>query len=252
MHRETSPERIERAAAAVGFGDALSRRGFLRLTVCAAAGVVALGLCEAWGADAPLGIIENAKGMLLIDPTRCVGCQRCELACVEFNDGRAQPSLSRIKVDRALHFGAAGATGGAQMQGAWGNGLVAPGVCRQCPHPTPCVVACPYDAIAADSLTGARVVDEKACVGCRLCQRACPWGMLVFDEEKGMASKCFLCHGRPKCVEACPAEALRFVAWRDTTRESGARFPVLTVVPQAQAETCGACHVPIVSKKTVR
>ena len=36
---------------------------------------------------------------------KCVGCGRCELACTEFNDGKAAPTLSRIKVDRNLNFG---------------------------------------------------------------------------------------------------------------------------------------------------
>ena len=44
-----------------------------------------------------------------------------------------------------------------------------------------------------------------------------PLGNVSFDTETNKATKCFLCDGKPKCVEACPAEALNYVAWRDLT-----------------------------------
>lgn len=249
------PEMIEQAASAAGMEAALSRRGFLMLSACAVTGLTALGLCEALGAGAPLVILDNAQGMILADPSCCVGCQRCELACTEFNDGRAQPSLARIKIDRSVSYGPEGPAGGTgvgpAMQGTWGNGLVVQGVCRQCPHPVPCATACPQDAITADPKTGARVVDAKKCVGCRLCQRACPWDMMTFDEERQKASKCFLCNGKPKCVEACPSGALRFVPWRDITREGRAGGATLTALPAAKAKACLDCHAPS-GKKTVR
>lgn len=246
------PELIKLAASAAGMDAALSRRGFLLLSASALTGLTALGLCEALGAGAPLVILDNPQGMILADPSRCVGCQRCELACTEFNDGRAQPSLARIKIDRAMNFGPEGPTGGPAMQGTWGNGLVVQGVCRQCPHPVPCATACPENAIQADPKTGARVVDDKRCVGCRLCQRACPWDMISFDEGRQKASKCFLCHGKPKCVEACPAGALRFVPWRDITREGRQGGATLTALSAARAKACVECHVPARKKPSPR
>jgi len=250
--REKHPELIRLAASAAGLDATLSRRGFLMLSASAVTSLTALGLCEALGANPPLVILDNAQGMILADPSRCVGCQRCELACTEFNDGRAQPSLSRIKISRFLNFGPEGPTGGPGMQGTWGNGLVVPSVCRQCPHPVPCATACPENAIQADPKTGTRVVDSKRCVGCRLCQTACPWGMMTFDEERQKASKCFLCNGKPKCVEACPAAALRFVPWRDITREGRAGGAALSVTQASTAKACIGCHVPSGKKSTRR
>ncbi|EHJ46370.1 iron-sulfur binding protein [Solidesulfovibrio carbinoliphilus subsp. oakridgensis] len=246
-----SSEWIERAAKASGLEAELTRRGFLKLSACALSGLAFLNLGEAFGGDAPLVILDNAKGIILADPTRCVGCQRCELACTEFNDGRAQPSLARIKIARALHFGHSSPTGGDGMHGDWGDGLVLQGVCRQCPHPVPCATACPQNAIKVEPETGARVVDPAVCVGCRLCQQACPWDMLSFNEEAGVATKCFLCHGNPKCVEACPAAALRYVPWRDLTRDGSPSRPALSVIAPEKAGACLDCHLPA-GTKTVK
>lgn len=244
MNNYKLPELIKLAAKAAGMDVTLSRRGFLLFSACAVSSFTVLGLREALGADAALVILDNSHGMILADPSRCVGCQRCELACTEFNDGRAQPSQARIRIDRAMSFGIGGPTGGLAMQGTWGNGLVVQGVCRQCPHPVPCATACPQDAIRADPRTGARVVDTETCIGCRLCQRACPWDMIAFDQERQKASKCFLCHGKPKCVEACPAGALRFVAWHDITGEGGHGGATLSMLTADKAKTCVECHGP--------
>lgn len=241
--RTVSSPWIAQAAKASGLETELTRRGFLKLALCGMSGLTLLGLGEAFGENVPLVILENAKGCLLADPSRCVGCQRCELACTEFNEGRAQPSLSRIKVARAVNFGLAGPTGGAGMHGDWGDGLILQGVCLQCPHPVSCATACPQNAVRLDPQTGARVIDPAVCTGCRLCQRACPWGMLSFDEDAGVATKCFLCHGRPKCVEACPAGALHYVPWRDLTRDRGPSRASLAVVAPDKAKACLDCHV---------
>lgn len=241
-------ELFRRAAEAAGFGPDLSRRRFLVLSACAVTGLAALNLRGAWGADPPLIIIDDAKGLVVSDPTRCVGCLRCELACTEFEDGRAQPSRARIKVGRNIHFGPEGPTGGPRMQGAWGNGLVVQDTCRQCPHPVPCATACPANAIKADPATGARIIDTAACVGCRLCVRACPYDMIAFDEQAQKAGKCSLCQGSPKCVEACPAGALSYIPWRDLTRGANRGRAALTVVSGAKAASCMDCHTEGVTK----
>jgi Fe-S-cluster-containing dehydrogenase component len=247
MEIEKRPELILQATEVAGFGATVSRRKFLILSVSAVTCLAALDICNTWGADSSLIIIDNAKGLILADPSRCVGCRRCELACNEFNDGRAQPSLARIKVDRNFNFGPGGFSA-SPAQGAWGNGVFIQDTCKQCPHPVPCSTACPENAIKADPATGARVVDEAACIGCRLCQRACPWNMISFDEDSKKATKCFLCQGSPKCVEACPAEAIRYVPWRDLTREAPPRVATLSVVPPENAKnsltySCLECHV---------
>lgn len=222
---------------------ALSRRQFLKLSGTGLIGISALSsLAAKPGMEPPLILMEKAEGIVIGDPTRCVGCLRCELACTEFNDGKASPTMARIKVRRNLNFGPKGAYAGQHAQGNWGNGLVIQDLCKQCPHPVPCANACPNDAIVAAPSTHARMVDIQKCTGCRICLRACPWEMISFDPDAGKATKCFLCHGKPKCVEACPAEALRYLGWFDLTDKVPPRMAPMVPLPPNRAAACNECH----------
>ena len=220
-----------------------SRRGFIRLTVGTA---VVMPVYKVFAAPAPLIITENAEGLIVADSTRCVGCKRCELVCTEFNDGKAQPSLARVKVSRNYNFGPRGQQLGVgrDTAGEFGNFRVIQDTCKQCPHPVPCATACPNAAIVRDPKTGARMVDVKRCTGCRFCQRACPWEMMTFDEATSKASKCHLCNGAPECAANCSTGALKYVAWRDLSRAVPVRQAIMPAVFTANPKSagCSACH----------
>jgi Fe-S-cluster-containing dehydrogenase component len=233
-------EVLEKALDAVRSRDSFSRREFLIVTGGMMVAVSALGAASA--KEEPLIILEHAAGLIIADSTRCVGCLRCELACTEFNDGKASPTTARIKVRRNLNFGPKGLHMGQRAQGNWGNGLIVQDLCKQCPHPVPCATACPNDAIVLHPSTHARVVDPDKCKGCRLCQRACPWEMISFDADTDKATKCFLCNGSPKCVEACPAGALSYVAWRDITAEVPSRVAPTAIISPEKTKSCMDCH----------
>lgn len=220
----------------------LSRRRFLFLGGMSVIAVSALGPLLARGSTQPVFILDRAEGLVIADPTLCVGCRRCELACTEFNDGVARPSMSRVKVARNMNFGPRGIPSTGAGYGVWGAGLIVQDLCKQCPHPVPCADACPNDAIVAKPPLYARVVDEAKCVGCGMCRHACPWEMMSLDEEREKAVKCSLCEGRPKCVEACPADALRYVKWRDLTHQITPRVTRGSALPPEKAAACIDCH----------
>lgn len=104
-----------------------------------------------------------------------------------------------------------------------------------------CGNACPQGAIQVDPETGARVVVKERCIGCHLCEKACPWDMMSFDDEENKASKCFLCNGDPKCVKACPAAAIRYIPWTDRSHEEARRVPHGYLARENAAE-CSICH----------
>lgn len=226
----------------------VTRRGFL-----IGATVGGAGALLAMATNGVVGKTKNgrtvfaaqAEGMIIGDPSRCVGCRRCELACSEYNDGVAQPSIARIKVGRNYNFGPKGVQIGFwRGAGRFGDHLIVQDTCRQCPHPVPCLLACPYDAIEVSGPVNARVINQDKCRGCRTCQRACPWGMTSFNEETRKATKCHLCNGDPQCVKACPAGAIKYVPWLDRTKDLPGAYVVPAFIETREdvKKTCVQCH----------
>ncbi len=130
--------------------------------------------------------------VLRIEPEKCTGCLRCEVACSFEQAGEFNPSRS------VIHVGA-----------FEGHTSYAPYTCLQCPEAW-CMTACPVDAIDI-SVAGAKVVSESRCVGCKLCTIACPFGTIFYDAVHGKAVKCDLCDGNPACARACPTSAITWV-----------------------------------------
>ena len=127
-----------------------------------------------------------------IHPEKCTGCRQCELACSWVQVGSFQPSKSVIRVhvfDEQASF--------------------APYACFQCDEAW-CMQACPVNAIDADEQTGAKIILDEVCVGCKLCVIACPFGTIFFDKSSMKAAKCDLCAGDPACAHACPTGAIAF------------------------------------------
>jgi Fe-S-cluster-containing hydrogenase component 2 len=130
---------------------------------------------------------------LHINPDKCTGCLQCEMACSYENYGLFNPAKSRIKVFEFHH-----------------SGRKVPYTCTQCDEAW-CLHACPVDAIQLDSATGAKIVLENVCVGCKVCTIACPFGTINYVQDTGKVQKCDLCGGNPACAEACPTGAITYI-----------------------------------------
>lgn len=132
--------------------------------------------------------------MLQIYPEKCVGCKLCELACSFKHFEEFNPSISFIRnanfQDEPFFFVSI--------------------TCFQCEEPY-CMEICPARALKRENSTGAVVVDNDRCVGCKMCTLACPFGNLIFLEGEGVIAKCDLCNGDPECVKICPTEAIQYV-----------------------------------------
>lgn len=79
--------------------------------------------------------------------------------------------------------------------------------CLQCIDAA-CEKVCPVAALKRNELTGAIEVIDELCVGCGLCEAACPFGHIALDKESGSPLKCDLCGGNPACARFCPDRAL--------------------------------------------
>lgn len=135
---------------------------------------------------------ESEKRFLSVNPEKCVGCSICEFACSWEKEGEFAPSKSRIRIIRGPPF------------------IYVATTCRQC-EDLPCIRACPKDALFQSEKTGAILVDDEKCDGCKWCLEACEYGAIRFDVDANTVVICDLCDGDPKCKEFCPEEAIDFV-----------------------------------------
>lgn len=155
-----------------------------------------------------------------VDPSKCIGCGICEYACtVEKGEGILNPIRSRIRVVR--------------MAPVFNFALS----CRACEDPK-CIKACPEHAITQSESTGLLSIDENKCNGCDWCVQACDYGGITIHADTGKAIACNLCEGEPKCVEACPEEALEVV---DSDEAADKLFNDSFEKLQTQAEQLTTC-----------
>lgn len=128
---------------------------------------------------------------------RCTGCSICQLVCSMHHLGGYNPHRAFLKIkhqrENLYHF---------------------PTVCNQCENAY-CANVCPVGAIRRNPQSGAMVIDHDTCVGCNLCHRYCPIGVVGVDPEIKKSVKCDLCDGRPRCVAACPAGALELACRKE-------------------------------------
>jgi len=194
------------------------RRAFLTAAAATAGSLFALLGAVKVAAVAETELPPLSEGVIFPDPSLCVGCGACEVACGQVHREAGLSGVSRIHV-----FAPPGApvgiaiANGAQM----GNAGYLPSPCKQCPDPE-CFVVCPADALRIDGTVGARFIDESVCVACGKCEASCPFpaeGVLAvsgeehsgtrifYDPDLHVYTKCDMCHWRPEgpaCVGACP------------------------------------------------
>lgn len=200
----------------------MSRRDFMKLSGKGLAGLMVsasfLSLVGCTKEDVEtkkVGFSVIPAGILVSYRSRCVGCQRCEMACSLVNDGKVQPYLSRVKVGQSIQFGDNGAGVDYQLDdGMYGNFAFTQNTCRQCEKPA-CAEACPKKAIYGDEKTGIRKIDTDKCIGCGACASACPWNMPTIDEETKKSTKCISCG---ECASGCPTGALKIVTWEEAQK----------------------------------
>ena len=157
--------------------------------------------------------VETEGWGMLIDLTRCTGCESCVLACKQANDrpnpDEAPDRLSSDAYSFLDEHTVMNADGNLHVQSVKRQ-------CMNCLHPA-CVAACTVGALQHRP-DGPVIYEADRCIGCRYCQYACPFGVPTYDWNNplGLIHKCQFCAQRldegelPACVNACPNGALRF------------------------------------------
>ena len=176
---------------------------------------------------------DNVEVGFFTDPTVCIGCKACEVACKEWNqvpdDGFVWSGNS---YDNTGHLGAStwrhvmfveqDRQKGGQIVGSHslvgGDGDLSAGasakaedpfrwvflsdVCKHCEE-AGCLEACPTGSIVRTEV-GSVFVQDDVCNGCGYCVVSCPFG--VIDRrpqpmpEAGGAFKCTFCYDRQRAV----------------------------------------------------
>lgn len=185
---------------------------------------------------------------IIVNADKCVGCWACFVACKKENlvkPGVQWNHLESIEhpKERVIEYFRVS--------------------CMQCDEPK-CMPVCPAKAISFGPHREV-LVDTKKCIGCHMCEKACPYHAPKFSDPArqsyfgsklplfeaqpqpwttriaGHAEHCTLCTHRtekglkPACVEDCPMGALVFVDYDAPTEETKA----LISAAQPMSEAAG-------------
>ncbi len=156
----------------------------------------------------------------VIDISICNGCYCCQIACKDEHVGNDWTPYAKPQPDTGqfwlkLHEFVRGTVPKVKMH-------YLPVPCMHCDD-APCIPACPIEGAIYKRDDGLVIIDAEKCTGCKACVDVCPWGKIYFNEDLNLAQKCSGCahilDGKggqevpkvPRCVDACPTEALKFV-----------------------------------------
>ena len=158
---------------------------------------------------------------ILVDVTKCTGCERCVAACIEENglDER------KAQVDRAVTKDGLSENRFLSVPKV-DEGRFVRMSCMHCLEPS-CVSACLVGGLTKTP-DGPVIYDADKCIGCRYCMLACPFHIPRYEWEEAVpfVRKCSMCFDRledglvPACVEACPNDALQFGEREKLLREA--------------------------------
>ena len=161
-----------------------------------------------------------------IDAAKCTGCKTCVVACKDAHDLPVGMNLRKV-----IEY-AGGGWRQDRMTGAWHQDVFAYYLsiaCNHCEMPA-CMANCATGAIAKDDETGIVTIDQEACIGCKTCIPACPYGAPTFVEETGLVTKCDMCADEIAALAGVPGVFVELGGGPVFQRPGG---PALGVLPLA-------------------
>ena len=195
------------------------------------------------------------KPGIAINAARCMACYACFMACKDEHCGwdtalsKSQPELGQYwmniveweRGDNPRHIKTA----------------TVPVCCNHCEDPTCMKVA--KDGAVYKRPDGIVIIDPEKAVGQKQIVDACPEKAVFWNEELQLPQKCTMCAEllddpdypgfEPRCVEACPNQALVFGDLADPDSEVSKLIAASKITPLAPGDKgCQVIHLNIPQK----
>ncbi len=206
-------------------------------------------------------VADHVEVGFFTDPSVCIGCKACEVACKEWNEvpedgftwtGNSYDNTGHVGHSTWRHvlFVEQDRPKGHQITSAAQAPVSIPhseirnphsedpfrwvflsDVCKHCEE-AGCLEACPTGSIVRTEV-GSVLVQNDVCNGCGYCVVSCPFGVIDRRPEPlpdaGGAFKCTFCYDRqksgltPACAKVCPTESIVFGRLDDLRARGDAR-----------------------------
>jgi len=187
---------------------------------------------------------------MLIDPSKCIGCRSCQVACKQWNQLPAEETVFSGTYENPPAISAVTWTKIMFRESEQANGIQWLFTKQGCMHCTDaaCITVCPAGAIYHTD-EGTVAVDTKKCIGCNYCAASCPFQAVSFDRRTNLPPKCTFCHDRilnglkPACAQACPTGAIAYGSRADMIKLGYQRVDLLKSTGKSNARIYGLDEV---------
>jgi len=149
--------------------------------------------------------------VFIIDVTKCTGCFNCFIACKDEFADHHWPPYSGPQPETGHHWMKVDEVERGQFPRVKLSFIPQP--CQHCGVPR-CVKASRNDAVCKRK-DGLVIIDPERSKGQRKIVEACPYSRIYWNDELNIPQKCTGCAHLlddgwevPRCVEACPTEAI--------------------------------------------
>ena len=155
------------------------------------------------------------RKVFVIDIKKCNGCHACQIVCKDEHVGNDWSPIAKPQPDSGQFWMELTE----RVRGTVPKVKVAyrPHFCMHCDD-APCMEACPVEGALYKRDDGLVIIDSIKCSGCRNCLDVCPYDVIFYNDDLNLAQKCTGCAHLlddewevPRCVDACPTEALQFM-----------------------------------------
>jgi Fe-S-cluster-containing dehydrogenase component len=155
------------------------------------------------------------KKVFIIDISKCNGCHVCQIVCKDEHVGNDWSPIAKPQPDTGQFWMRLTE----RVRGTVPKVKIAyrPHLCMHCDQPS-CMDACPIEGAIYKREDGLVIIDPIKCTGCKNCVDSCPYNVIFFNEDLNIAQKCTGCAHlidsgwkEPRCVDACPTLAIRFM-----------------------------------------